>query len=616
MSDNEDSHVAVPLVDEPDMTMVAVQPADGTSAAVVSINNQHLYVVGLVEQAACRLNAVEREDEERSVATKRRTWRMTENALITALSALYAKLVVVLGTVFPVTEGLAPQVPGSFYQGFYLYLYVGSIAFVCFMYAMMLKERAVKNIISRHRRTGVVCQCPMSRSDVVRYGSFYLRLGAIGFGIGSMVYSGLEFGQHFTRETDCDDDLLVIRSATRMLLTLVQIKFIFLNNKDMKMGRYMPVARFGLMHMIATNVCEWLYVLVEETKHEIVHLSHYNMSAHSDHAGHVEHAEHAEHNVTMHNATGLHRPRRSELSCSRTNIVGILVQNASSYLYPCTIEYSLICAVTLYEMWKHIKTEEPRHHARHVCRQGMGSGFSLGGLRSAHHFSVDCHSAHTGLFGGILVLVLTIISLALFFVLRQEARYLQLAELQARFCEMTLYILSGLAALACLRKLGMLPRDTQKSHGRGLDNSLLVISQAGMYVYCIFSIIGFYYAKDTEVPGGMITEIIAITQTTAQTFLVLSTTGRRCRSTEDKRRKPGRQLVTFLLVANAAMWMVNTLEKGHAMFRPSHLEFFGAWHWIVITHVSMPLAIFYRFHSTICLFEIWKSAYKLKSENH
>lgn len=30
------------------------------------------------------------------------------------------------------------------------------------------------------------------------------------------------------------------------------------------------------------------------------------------------------------------------------------------------------------------------------------------------------------------------------------------------------------------------------------------------------------------------------------------------------------------------------------------------------THVSMPLAIFYRFHSTVCLCEIWKRAYKMK----
>lgn len=29
------------------------------------------------------------------------------------------------------------------------------------------------------------------------------------------------------------------------------------------------------MHMIATNLCEWFNVLVEETKHEIVHLTEY-----------------------------------------------------------------------------------------------------------------------------------------------------------------------------------------------------------------------------------------------------------------------------------------------------------------------------------------------------
>jgi hypothetical protein len=46
------------------------------------------------------------------------------------------------------------------------------------------------------------------------------------------------------------------------------------------MGRYITVARFGLMHMVATNLCEWLYVLVEETKHDIEHLSHHNHQNH------------------------------------------------------------------------------------------------------------------------------------------------------------------------------------------------------------------------------------------------------------------------------------------------------------------------------------------------
>ena len=39
----------------------------------------------------------------------------------------------------------------------------------------------------------------------------------------------------------------------------------------------------------------------------------------------------------------------------------------------------------------------------------------------------------------------------------------------------------------------------------------------------------------------------------------------------------------------------------------------GEWVWPIITHVSMPLAIFYRFHSTVCLCEIWKKSFKYKT---
>ncbi|XP_021925160.1 otopetrin-2-like isoform X2 [Zootermopsis nevadensis] len=611
MSDHDDNQVAVPLIEPHDMAVFPIQTSERRlSSAVVSVNNQQLLVVGLVEQATSRIDVPERDDEERSPIIKKGRFRMAENTLVCALSALYAKLLVVLGVAFPVTEGLAPQVPLSFYQGFYLYLYLGSITFMCFLYAMTLKERAVNNIISRHRRTGVVCQCPDScyKKDIVRYGSFYLRLGAMGFGIGSMVYSGLEFGQYFARDSHCDDTVLVFRSATRMLLTLMQIQFMFLNNKDLKMGRYVPVARFGLMHMIATNLCEWLYVLVEETKHEIEHLSHY------DHANDEE----ANETDAAFNTTELHRLRRGVPShlCSRTNIVGMLVQKSSPYLFPCTVEYSLICAVTLYEMWKHIRIPPPIRVTHHVCSQSIGRDFSsnsLNGLRSAHHFTLDCDSSQKGLCAGILVLVLTIISLVLFLVLHNEENYVQLAVYEVSICEMCIYILCTLAVLACMVRIRVLPAET--GHGLGLDNSLLVMAQAGMYVYCIFSIIGFNYAEKTDVPGGAAIEILALMQTTVQTILVLDASSRRCRTKADRRRKPGRELISFLLVANAAVWMINVMQKGHAEYSPQHLKFFGVWPWTVITHISMPLAIFYRFHSTICLFEIWKASYKLKREH-
>ena len=34
------------------------------------------------------------------------------------------------------------------------------------------------------------------------------------------------------------------------------------------------IAYFGLMHMVATNLCVWFNVIIEETKQEILHFFH------------------------------------------------------------------------------------------------------------------------------------------------------------------------------------------------------------------------------------------------------------------------------------------------------------------------------------------------------
>ena len=38
------------------------------------------------------------------------------------------------------------------------------------------------------------------------------------------------------------------------------------------------MSRFGLMHMIATNICNWLKVLILETSHEIREMARDNLT--------------------------------------------------------------------------------------------------------------------------------------------------------------------------------------------------------------------------------------------------------------------------------------------------------------------------------------------------
>lgn len=78
---------------------------------------------------------------DRELEFRRKNRQQALDALTTAFSAFYAKLIVVLGIAFPITDVLTPYAPNKFYQGFYFYLYIGSIAFVAFMYIDLLRSR-------------------------------------------------------------------------------------------------------------------------------------------------------------------------------------------------------------------------------------------------------------------------------------------------------------------------------------------------------------------------------------------------------------------------------------------------------------------------------------------
>ncbi|XP_050730889.1 uncharacterized protein LOC127005808 isoform X2 [Eriocheir sinensis] len=667
-------------------------------------------------------------------------WRQEGNdSLIACVSALYGKLLVVMGMAFPIAEVISHDIPISFYNGFYLYLYVGSILFLVYAYVFLLQTINIptsqlkskfqtlrsyvpmpdlntvlplrKSSTSNTKGTGRLNASKDSRypGDIDKesdrasintmsfkppkygladdnHGSMYLKMGAVLFGIGSMIYSGLEVGQYFELQADdsCADILLVISPAARMLFTFIQMYFIFLNSR-VAISRHRVIARFGLMHMIGTNLCIWLNVLVQETKHEIINLrfghgghhggnlwavildevrgtnltghhreghgdsavlgdhghgsSHgHGGGTHGGHHGHdaVAHVTHAplndthndhdshevdevynssyphaealvSHGETDHGHGGHGGQAFSIYECSRSELMGELVDNASPFLFPCTIEYSLLCAGVLYVVWNNINKPE-------VACDGDSDISTYVARKARHHYSVDCAHANRGLFMGILMLVLTIISLILFFVLINNEAYKSLAIMEANIIELSVYSVATVTVVVGMiqmRELEFVPEGDIE-----LDNILLLIAQTGVYIYTCFSIIGGHFTMSDRsfMVLPLLSAIITLTQTTLQTIFILDATRRCCYNHDQLERKPGREMVTFLLVCNLAMWAINTFETSRADAHPTQLNFYGIWAWTIISHISMPLAIFYRFHVTVCLCEIWKRSYKLKNE--
>lgn len=601
------------------------------------------------------------------------------DSVIRVLSAIYAKLLVVMGISFPLSEVISPYVPPSFFVGFYLYLYTGSIVFLIYAYSFLLKKEKDEQENDSHgdelkyrksrfgnnflRKMSLVTGIELgkgTRGNVdsvgnapddddshhthikkrrfheapVHCGSFFLRMGALAFGIGSMIYCGLEFGQFFEVKpnSECYNILMAVTPCTQMAFTFIQLYFIFMNSK-MCIDRFKNIARFGLMHMVATNLCVWLYVLVQESKHEILKFvdpSHGGGSeghGTSDHGKQIgdshglfftattaaapllnfTHNDPVKREVLNRVARGL-RHAAMGFQCRRVNIMGQLVQDVSPFLFPCAIEYSLISAAILYVMWKNIGKHS---HARH--NSSVSSELSAQVSSRRHHYSVDCARANKGLFTGILILVLAIISLILFFVLINKPEYKELAVLEAHIVELVLYVLNtGVAIIALIQV-----RELKYSEHRHveLDNILLIVAQTGVYMFSIFCIIGGHFTITRNTVLVLLTALANLVQATVQTIFILDASRRYASTSDQVHRKPGREMITFLLVCNFAAWAIASLETRRSDSNPVQLNFYGFWAWTIIAHISTPLAIFFRFHSTVCLCEIWKNLYKLKPEH-
>ena len=90
-------------------------------------------------------------------------------------------------------------------------------------------------------------------------------------------------------------------------------------------------------------------------------------------------------------------------------------------------------------------------------------------------------------------------------------------------------------------------------------------------------------------------------QGTIQTFFILECLRRYAYENSELARKPARELITALLLVNVSLWCYDTFSSKRFDTNLTTVEHFGILKWSIINAFSSPLAIFYRFHSSVCL---------------
>ena len=155
-------------------------------------------------------------------------------------------------------------------------------------------------------------------------------------------------------------------------------------------------------------------------------------------------------------------------------------------------------------------------------------------------YSVDCGRASIGLFLGIVVVVVTIISLILFFVFisEQEDRMQHSAVQVALFSELAMYGLTSLATVVGMLQMRRLWFDSTRT--LELDSLLLVVAQTGVFLYSAFSIIGAsfqvvffspnvtfsdFFSQEIQLTP-LLASLLTLAQATLQTLFILDASRR------------------------------------------------------------------------------------------
>jgi hypothetical protein len=213
--------------------------------------------------------------------------------------------------------------------------------------------------------------------------------------------------------------------------------------------------------------------------------------------------------------------------------IGKMESLMGAYLYPCLIEYSLISVTVFYIMWRNVGKTENRSFLHFSDR---------------HIFTVNCSRASYGLLIGGIILILTIVTLIPGYVLDPSS-----AIPITHITELVLLIFALLIVCPSFFYTTKLYYDRQ-AHVDIFDQILILITTVGDFAYSFFGLFASILIQSYTLPTPRGIEIaiglFAIFQTFLQSGFILDALKRRIVTKNEIRRKPGRQLVTALLLIN------------------------------------------------------------------
>lgn len=567
-------------------------------------------------------------------------------------SIMYAVFLVTLGIVIYLADTFSGH-DSAMAEGFNVYLIVAQLLWLFYVHIdvrryINLISRALEEARSKQDTNSDQVQLeptgdgqyqlrinlPEPKKTIPQYygftsgrhgGSLYLKIGATIFCFGYLTHTGLELGQkllYLTEDDPAFDDCTcttdVIMSVLQPVYAFYQLFFIF-KYSNLIINRRVILSKFGIMHCIGSSLCFWIYSILQETLQAIfkkkAHKEEY-LDASEPYAsalyGINDESDEMDDDDHHYTGTKLSNSAASAWSinygCEKDTRLSDMINYTTPYLFPFSIEFNILMVGFWILLWENIGRTERHTHIPSVEVTYEEDNSKT--LTSNLIIYVDCHASNRGLFAGLLMTVATVISIILFFIFSSSKDTLNLGMYVNGFSEVVFLAIMLVTAIIAFYSIRVL--DVIRNAISCVDDILLFICLPCIFLYAFLSMVPYYKSGQ----GLFVTvAIMQVAQVILQTALICDGLRRCSNSSSLQHVKPGREFVTFLVVTNVAMWLLQTFEIKSEEGNSVMYEFYGKELWTLLSHLTLPLTLFYRFHSSVCLADMWKASYEPEEEH-
>ncbi|XP_013386964.1 otopetrin-2-like [Lingula anatina] len=439
-----------------------------------------------------------------------------------------------------------------------------------------------------------------------------------------------------------------MNSIAQITFTALQVYLFFIYAK-IRINKYFWIqvlSKFGMMLLFGINLSVWLSTLVEEAREEI--------------AGHEEHDAQLPQGTTTasHHFAANDVVQNSSYSTNGHTLTPSYkcsdgIQNAfSPYLFPCVIEHSLLSASMVYIIWTKVGEKVQMRRTTYIedgnidaseekdeNHVGTPKTDFLGRVEVGNRHHNGYFTYHFGTYLGFLLLCFILVVIMMFLHnAGQEKHSNWLFELHRWHSTVTLFvadflfnILSIVTSIFTYIKMSPLAKkntflkearhrrerrmfaEENRHQFKMLDKALMGVSYMGVLGYTILTFIAGIFG-DTENDSlrtlVMVSICIDIISTTMQTvFLVAFALPRRSITREHAIEKPGRQGLIFLQFINFCLWALDTFALRSADPNTLQQNFYSFTAWAILSTLTFPLVIWFRFHSVVVLADVVKHSY-------